>query len=329
MIALINRMTLQDIKQLVPLELADVNRFIRAEINFQHPLVANMTEHLLKGGGKQLRPLIVLLACKACDYQGPYQTHLAAMLEFFHTATLLHDDVIDESKLRRGQETANEIWGNKASVLVGDYLFTLHTKLLLEMDNLAILKLMTETANKIGHGEIKQLMNRHTYQVSVEEYFEIIEAKTSLLFAVSAAVASLITKQSQKTTKMFYQYGLHLGNAFQLIDDVLDYCSNPLAMGKNIGDDLADGKMTLPLIHAFKHASSAQKDIIKKSLVEGSLQYLPQVLEVIDTTGAIEFTKETANKEVLAAKEALQDLPDSIYKQALLKLADISVQREN
>jgi octaprenyl-diphosphate synthase len=322
-------MAIQDIRILVKDELAQVNALIHQQVAFQHPLIAQMTQHLLDGGGKQLRPLLLLLTSKAFDYQGKQHIDLAAMIEFFHTATLLHDDVIDESKLRRGKETAHEIWGNKASVLVGDYLFTLHTQLLLKTRNFDILDLMTRVANQIGFGEIKQLMNRHQADLSIQDYFDVIEAKTSLLFAASASIGAIIAGQDVNTAECLYQYGLHLGNAFQLIDDALDYCSDAQTIGKNIGDDLADGKATLPVLHALQHGTAVQQEMIRKSLQGGLRENLPDILTAIEETGAIAFTQHTAEKESKAAMTCLEILPDSIYKDSLIELAKFSVIRQH
>jgi len=322
-------MSIQHIRQLVNEELIVVNQFIRQQIMIEHPLVADMTKHLLEGGGKQLRPLIALLSCKAFDYSGDNHLSLASLIEFFHTATLLHDDVVDESTLRRGRKTANQIWGSKASVLVGDYLFTLYFRLLLSVGDLAVVQFMTDIANQIGYGEIKQLVNQYHYDISMAEYFEVIQAKTSLLFAASAKLAAMICQQPPEVCNHLYHYGLHLGNAFQLIDDALDYCSDSQTIGKNIGDDLADGKATLPILHALRMGTNEQKNMIQHSLKHGLRENLPQIIEAIQTTHAIEFTQQTALKEAEAAKKYLQILEPSVYKDALLELADYSISRDH
>jgi len=322
-------MSIHRIRKLVSEQLDDVNQTIQQHIIFEHPLIAEMTQHLLNGGGKQLRPLLALLICKAFNYQGKHHIALAAMIEFFHTATLLHDDVIDESKLRRGRETAHEIWGNKASVLIGDYLFTLHTRLLLEIGDLSVLGIMAKIANQIGYGEIKQLVNKNQYDLSVEDYFEIIEAKTSLLFAAATSLAARICGQTESICNKLHHFGLHLGNAFQLIDDALDYGSDSLTIGKNIGDDLADGKATLPLIFALKHGSEKQKQLIQTSLKHGLRDNLPLIIETLVDIGALEFTKQTAATQAEIAKTYLEDLPDSPYKEALLELTEYSIIREH
>lgn len=322
-----NQMTILHIKTLVSQDLDQVNSLIHELIQVKLPLITQMTEHLLLGGGKQLRPLIALLSCKALNYSGTHQINLAAMLEFFHTATLLHDDVIDESKLRRGRETAHEIWGNKASVLVGDYLFTLHTQLLVKIGHLKMIEVMNQIASQIGHGEIQQLLKRHQTDVSVAEYFDIIQAKTSLLFSAAASLAAILA--GDEYSDALYQYGLHLGNAFQITDDILDYSSDAKTIGKNIGDDLSDGKMTLPLIFALQKSNASQKKLIQETLNHGLLHNFQDILKIIQETEALAYSREIAEKEVRAAHEALQILPNSIYKDALSELATYSITRQH
>ena len=322
-------MAIHRLRTLVSEDFDAVNTLIIEKTHSQISLIDDLSNHIVQSGGKRLRPLIVLLASRACDYQGQHHIKLAAMIEFFHTATLLHDDVIDESTLRRGRETANEIWGSKASILVGDYLFTQYMQLMIDVGDLPIMRLLTNIAHQIGCGEIKQLANRHNPALTVEEYFDVIRSKTSLLFAASANIGGLISHASEETGKGLYAYGLHLGNAFQLIDDALDYCSDAQTLGKNIGDDLADGKATLPLIHVLKHGTATQQSRVKESLQQGTLQYLPEILDAIEATKAIAYTRDIAATEVDKAISALQILPDSVYKNALSELAQYAVQRDH
>lgn len=320
-------MTIQRVRALVSNDFDAVNTLIINKIQTETSLIDDLANHIVQSGGKRLRPLIVLLASRACNYEGRHHISLAAMVEFFHTATLLHDDVIDESTLRRGRETANEIWGSKASILVGDYLFTQYMQLMIDVGDLNIMQLLTDMANQIGCGELKQLSNRHNHALTVNEYFDVIRSKTSLLFAASASLGALISKSDDAVKKGLYDYGLHLGNAFQLIDDSLDYCSDAVTLGKNVGDDLADGKATLPLIHALRHGTPTQQLKIKESLLQGTLQYLPIVMEAIAETNAIEYTRGIAEGEVERAISALSALPDSIYKNALAEIAQYAVKR--
>lgn len=322
-------MTIQRVRALVNEEFEAVNQLILSKIQAQTGLIDELANHIVQSGGKRLRPLIVLLSSRACGYQGAHHISLAAMVEFFHTATLLHDDVIDESTLRRGRETANEIWGSKASILVGDYLFTQYMQLMIDVGDLKIMQMLTDMANQIGCGELKQLSNRHNHALTLSDYFDVIESKTSLLFAASASLGAFITKANETIEKSLYHYGLHLGNAFQLIDDSLDYCSDSKTLGKNVGDDLADGKATLPLIHALQHGTEAQQLKIKDSLARGTLEFLPEIMIAITETKAIEYTRSVAEIEVSKAIAALDALPDSVYKDALADIARYAIQRNH
>lgn len=320
-------MSIDSIRTLVSDDFDAVNALIINKIESQIGLIDDMSHHIIESGGKRLRPLLVLLASNACGYQGREHITLAAMVEFFHTATLLHDDVIDESTLRRGRQTANDIWGSKASILVGDYLFTQSIELIVDSGNPEVLKLFAKTALEISCGEVKQLSNRHNPTLTFDEYFDVIRAKTALLFAAAACIGPIISNASKEIQDSLYAYGLHLGNAFQLIDDALDYCSDAKTIGKNIGDDLADGKATLPLIHALQHGTELQKQQIIESLKKGSLDFLPDILVALEETKAIAYTKNIAAQEVDKALSSLVILPDSKYKEALINLAQFALQR--
>lgn len=315
------------LKSLVSNDFDAVNALIIANIQSQIDLIGDLSSHIVASGGKRLRPLLVLLASRACNYQGENHIPLAAMVEFFHTATLLHDDVVDESTLRRGKETANEIWGSKASILVGDFLFTQSVQLMVNVNNSAVLHLMANTSHQISCGEVKQLVNRHNPALSIEDYLDVIRSKTALLFAACAGIGAILADISKEVEQGLYTYGLHLGNAFQLIDDALDYCADAQTIGKNIGDDLADGKATLPLLHVLQCGTAAQQELIKQGLKQGGLKHLPQVLDAIKETNAIEYTKQFAAKEIDTAISALQVLQPSIYKDALIELAEFALQR--
>ena len=322
-------MDIHHLRALVSEDFEAVNALIIDKIQSQISLIDDLTNHIVKSGGKRLRPLLVLIASHACGYKGSDHIILATMIEFFHTATLLHDDVVDESTMRRGKETANEIWGSKASILVGDYLFTQYMQLMIEVGDLNIMRLLAGIAHQIGCGEIQQLANRHNAALTVEEYFDVIRAKTSLLFAASSSLGALISKADATIEQGLYNYGLHLGNAFQLIDDALDYCSDAETIGKNIGDDLADGKATLPLLHVLKHGTAAQQLTVRQSLEQGTLQYLPEILSAVEATKAIDYTRGIAATEVELAISALQILPMSTYKEALIELAQYAIKRDH
>ena len=322
-------MTIESIRAVVNEDFNAVNALIVNKIESQVGLIDDMSHHIVESGGKRLRPLLVLLASNACGYKGQNHIALAAMVEFFHTATLLHDDVVDESTLRRGRETANNIWGSKASILVGDYLFTQSIELAVDCGNPDIIKLFSNTALEISCGEVKQLANRHNPALTFDEYFDVIRAKTALLFAAAACIGPMLGNASKEAQNSLYAYGLHLGNAFQLIDDALDYCSDAKTIGKNIGDDLADGKATLPLIHALQHGSELQKQQIIESLKKGSLEFLPEILKALEDTKAIEYTKKIAAQEIDSALSYLMVLPDSKYKECLIQLAHFALQRSH
>lgn len=322
-------MAIHHLRSLVNDDFEAVNALIIDKIQSQISLIDDLANHIVRSGGKRLRPLIVLLASHACQYKGEHHISLAAMLEFFHTATLLHDDVVDESTLRRGKETANEIWGSKASILVGDYLFTQYMQLMIDVGDLNIMRLLTNISHQIGCGELKQLSNRHNPGLTMSDYFDIIRSKTSLLFAASSAMGAMVSHAGDATQQGLYDYGLHLGNAFQLIDDALDYCSDAKTIGKNIGDDLADGKITLPLIHVLAKGTPTQQACVKDSLQQGTLEHLPEILQAIAETEAIEYTRHIANTEADLAITALHALPNSAYKEALAELARYAVNRQH
>ncbi len=322
-------MSIHHSKALVSDDFEAMNRLIVEKIQAHDSLIDNLSNHIIQSGGKRLRPLLVLLASHACHYQGKDHILLAAMIEFFHTATLLHDDVVDESTLRRGKQTAHGIWGSKASILVGDYLFTLYMQLMISSGNLSIMNLLTDITNQIARGEIRQLSHRHNDNLTIEDYYSVIEAKTSLLFAASTAIGAMIAKVDDTIVQGLYAFGLHLGNAFQLIDDALDYCSDAKTIGKNIGDDLADGKATLPLLYALQHSTPEQQQHIRAGLTQGGLNHLPAILEAITDTNAIAYTKSMAKKEVEQAVTALEVLPPSKYKDALVDMAKYAIERDH
>ncbi len=320
-------MEIDHLHELVSEDLKAVNALMIEKIKSPVELMENAAKHALQSGGKRLRPLLVLLTSHACNNQGRDHIKLAAMIEFFHTATLLHDDVIDEATLRRGRETTNYLWGNKVSILVGDYLFTKYLQLMVDVGDIDIIELLVDIAPQMGNGEVQELSNRQNINLTMSEYFDTIRAKTSLLFAAAASIGAIISNADNTVEKSLYTYGLHLGNAFQLTDDALDYCSDAKTLGKNIGTDLADGKITLPLLYALKFGTENQQIKIKQSIELGTLDYLPEILDAMANTKAIEYTHDLAATEVDLAISALQVLPDSTYKNALEDLAKYVVHR--
>lgn len=322
-------MTVDRLRALVTKDFDAVNALIIDKIQSQVGLIDDLSHYIVESGGKRLRPLLVLLASNACNYKGQDHIALAAMVEFFHTATLLHDDVVDDSTLRRGRETANEIWGSKASILVGDYLFTQSVQLMVNAHNWAILDLMADASHQITMGEVKQLSNRHNYALSTEDYLEVIRSKTAILFAACAKIGAILGDADEAVQTGLYNYGLHLGNAFQLIDDALDYSTDAATLGKNIGDDLAEGMATMPLLHVLQNGTEEQQQLIRQTLKDGGLDNLPEILETIKTCNAIEYTKQFAAREIDSALSALKVLPDSVYKEALTALAQLALNRDN
>ncbi|MBA4697504.1 MAG: polyprenyl synthetase family protein [Legionella sp.] len=320
-------MTIAKLRSLVHADFEAVNALIIDKIKAQSGLADDLGQHIIQSGGKRLRPLLVLLASHAAGYKGVEHIKLAATVEFFHTATLLHDDVVDDSKLRRGHATANQIWGNTASILVGDCLFTQSFQLLVDVEHHAILRLFADTAYQISCGEVKQLANRHNVSLSIDDYLDVIRGKTALLFATSAAIGALLTNAPKEIEHGLYTYGLHLGNAFQIIDDALDYCSDAETLGKNIGDDLAEGKLTLPLLYILKEGSAAQKKLIETAILKGALDQAEDILVAIEETKAIDYTRRYAQQEVDKALVALKCLPDSTYKEGLIELAQFICER--
>jgi len=319
-------MTLEEIRALVRPDLASVDGVIRARLKSAVPLVDQIAEHIIAGGGKRLRPLLVVLAARACGASGAAHIEAAAFIEFIHTATLLHDDVVDGSSLRRGRHTANEVFGNQASVLVGDFVYSRAFQMMAALASQPVMEIMAEATNVIAEGEVLQLMNAHDPETTEQRYLEVIYRKTARLFEAGAEVAAVLAGSRPAVRRGLAQYGRHLGTAYQLVDDVLDYRSNPAERGKNLGDDLAEGKPTLPLIHALKHGSEAQRAAIREAISKGGLGQLEPVMAAIDSTGGLEYAARRAREEQDQALAALGALPDSSYKEGLAALARFAVE---
>lgn len=320
-------MSFESVKGLVAADLQEVDRVIRYRLASDVVLVNQVAEYIIGGGGKRLRPLVVVIAARACGYTGMRHAEAAAIIEFIHTATLLHDDVVDGSKLRRGRDTANSVWGNDASVLVGDYVYSRAFEMMVSLGNMRIMDVMASATNKIAEGEVLQLMNAHDPDTTEERYFEVIYRKTAKLFEAGTQVSAIVAGADAKLEAAMMAYGKHLGTAFQLIDDALDYRADRGQLGKNLGDDLAEGKPTLPLIYALKHGTETQRSTIRASIEAGDLAQLAVITDAIESTGGLAYTARLARQEAKLAIEALTDLPDSPYKQALRELADFSVDR--
>ncbi len=320
-------MQLNEIQALVAKDMDGVNASIRAQLHSDVVLIEQMGEYIVNSGGKRLRPVIAVLAARACGYQGDKHYLTAAIIEFIHTATLLHDDVVDSSELRRGKETANSIWGNEASVLVGDFIFSRAFEMMVQVGDMRVMDILSTTSNTIAEGEVLQLMNCNDPETSEDQYMQVIKCKTAKLFGAAAQIGALLAGKTMQEEQALDNYGKHLGTAFQLIDDVLDYRADSETMGKNVGDDLAEGKPTLPIIHALKNATADEAKQLAKIIENGDRDSLQFVTGIIQQTKALEYTESAAMQEAEKAKQSLGWLPDSEYKTALTSLADFSVSR--
>lgn len=315
--------------RLVDQDMQAVNTLIQQRLHSDVVLINQLSHYIIGSGGKRLRPLLALICARACDYQGSRHIDIATIVEFIHTATLLHDDVVDESELRRGKETANTVWGNQAAVLVGDFLYSRSFEMMVDVGDMRIMEILSNTTNVIAEGEVLQLLNCHDADTTEQSYMEVIHSKTAKLFEAACQLGAVLAKRPESEEQALAQYGMHLGTAFQLIDDVLDYTSNSDALGKNIGDDLTEGKPTLPLIIALKRSEAPIASILRHAIEEGGLEQVTTIVQAIKDTGAIEYTTEMARQESQHAIEAIAVLPDSDYKNALIQLAYFSVERSN
>ena len=310
-------------------DMAKVNETIHAQLNSDVTLINQLGFYIVSGGGKRVRPLLAIISAKALGYKGQGHTLSAAFIEFIHTATLLHDDVVDESDMRRGKATANSAFGNAASVLVGDYIYTRSFQMMTELGSMKILKLMSDAVNVIAEGEVQQLMNCNDPNVSEESYMQVIYSKTARLFEVATQVGAVLSEAPSEIETALKNYGRYLGTAFQLIDDVMDYTSTGKEMGKNVGDDLAEGKPTLPLIHAMQTSSPEQSQLIKQAIENANgMDHLQEILDIMKQTGSLDYARQRAYQEADKAIAELNCIPESDYKQALITLAHMSVNRK-
>jgi octaprenyl-diphosphate synthase len=318
---------LDEIRSLVRPDLTGVDAMIRSRLKSDVPLVDQVAEHIIAGGGKRLRPLICVLAGRATGIQSDKHIEAATFIEFIHTATLLHDDVVDGSSKRRGRATANNVFGNQASVLVGDFVYSRAFQMMASIGNQRVMEIMSDATNVIAEGEVLQLMNAHDPDTTEERYLEVIYRKTGRLFEAGAQVASVLAGATEAQQAGLGAYGKHLGTAYQLIDDVLDYRSDPATRGKNLGDDLAEGKPTLPLIHALRHGSDEQRALIRQAIEQGGLAQLGPIVSAIEGTGGLEYTANFAARETQLAIDSLAALPDTPYRSALAALARFTQDR--
>ena len=310
-------------------DMAAMDAVIARRLQSEVPLVAQVSQYIIAAGGKRLRPALVLLMCGALNHGGGQRFNLAAVVEFIHTATLLHDDVVDDSTLRRGRSTANEVFGNPASVLVGDFLYSRAFQMMVEVGDMRIMQTLAEATNVIAEGEVLQLMNMHDAALSEEGYLRVIRSKTAKLFEASARLAALLAQSSPAIEQCCAEYGQALGTAFQVIDDVLDYDGEVAEMGKNLGDDLREGKVTLPLIIAMQRASPAECAIIREAIETGGTEHMAKIVAIVQQTGALQATRDAAAAEARRALNALQNLPKNQYSNALEQLASQLLDRRS
>jgi octaprenyl-diphosphate synthase len=317
----------------VAADLKRVDEMIGRRLESDVPLVRQVAQYIVAAGGKRLRPALLLLASGALGHKGKSggdeRLTLAAVVEFIHTATLLHDDVVDESKLRRGHETANAAFGNAASVLVGDFLYSRAFQMMVEVDDMRVMRVLADATNTIAAGEVMQLMGSHDPQVDEARYLEVIRRKTAKLFEAAARLAAVLARSAPAVEAGLARYGAHVGTAFQVIDDVLDYSGDEATIGKSLGDDLAEGKPTLPLIHVMRSGAAADQAVVRQAIVAGGRDDFGAVLRAIRASGSLDYARSAAQREANAAIEALAPLPQSDFKRSLLELAAFSVVRQS
>ena len=306
-----------------------VDQLITESLESDVALVSQVSQYIVMSGGKRLRPLIVLLAARALGYQGTQHIRAAAIIEFIHTATLLHDDVVDSSSRRRGMDSANTVFGNQASVLVGDFLYSRSFQMMVDIGDMRVMQILADATNTIAAGEVMQLMNVHNPDATEDEYQQVIYRKTARLFEAGAQIASVLAGCDPAVEAAMVRYGQNLGTAFQLVDDALDFNASPEELGKNLGDDLAEGKATLPLIYAMQVGAENERALIRKAIVEGGLEQMDTIQAIINSTGALAYTERRAHEAADLAIAALADIPGSEHKQALISIAEFAVKRRS
>lgn len=318
-----------DVAALAADDMQAVDRLVAVSLKSDVALVSQVSEYIVLSGGKRLRPLIVLLAARALGYEGEQHVRAATIIEFIHTATLLHDDVVDSSDRRRGMDSANTVFGNQASVLVGDFLYSRSFQMMVDINDMRVMQILADATNTIAAGEVMQLMNIHDPDTSEDDYRQVIYRKTARLFEAGSQIAAVLAARESSDEAAMLEYGQNLGTAFQLVDDALDFNASAEELGKNLGDDLAEGKATLPLIHAMRVGSESERALIREAIVEGGLGKLDEIQAIIESTGALEYTARKAHEAADVAISALSDIPDSEYKQALISIAEFAVKRRS
>ncbi len=322
-------MKFEDIQQLIQDDVTKTDEVLVEHLSSDVALINQMSSYIVNAGGKRLRPLLLLLCARATDYQGTHHHLMAAVIELIHTATLLHDDIVDESELRRGKDTANEVWGNAASVLVGDFLYSRAFEMMIKPESMRIMTILSKATNEIAQGEVLQLLNCQNAALTEAEYYQVIERKTAVLFQAATQIGGILSEVDNAQEKALKDYGLYLGNAFQIIDDVLDYQSDAATMGKEVGDDLSEGKTTLPMIYALENTSGADKQLLEDAINNADNSKIQQVIAILQSVKAFEYTREQAQKSANLAKQSLSIIKDSEYKDALIALCNLSLQRKS
>ena len=321
-------MDLKNIQALADNDMSAVNELIFSQLQSDVALINQLGVYIVNAGGKRMRPMLTILAANALGYKGKDHLSIAAIIEFIHTATLLHDDVVDESNMRRGRETANAIFGNSASVLVGDFLYTRSFQMMVSLNNMRIMEILSNATNIVAEGEVLQLMNCNDPDTTEESYLEVIYCKTAKLFEAATRLAAVVSDQSPEIEAAMQNYGRHLGTAFQLVDDIMDYTADAKEMGKNVGDDLTEGKPTLPLLYAMRNGSPEQAKLIREAIETGNgMDNLSLILEAMKTTGSLTYTQKMAEKEADKAIQSLSVIEASKQKEALIALAHIAANR--
>lgn len=321
--------TFEDIQNLVQDDVNKTDQVLIRHLSSDVVLINQMSNYIINAGGKRLRPLLLLLCARATHYQGAHHHLMAAIIELIHTATLLHDDIVDESHSRRGKETANDVWGNAASVLVGDFLYSRAFEMMVKPNSMRIMTILSKATNEIAQGEVLQLLNCKNATVTEAEYYQVIERKTAVLFQAATQIAGVLSGVEEAQESAIKNYGLHLGNAFQIIDDVLDYQSDAQTLGKEVGDDLNEGKTTLPIIYALNNTTGKDKQLLEYAINNADNSKIGQILDILHTVKAFDYTRKQAQKSADLAKQSLNFLQNSKYKEALILLCDLSIQRKS
>jgi octaprenyl-diphosphate synthase len=318
-----------EIHALMKSDLVMTNEILVNRLDSNVDLISQMSQYIINSGGKRIRPLLLLLCARATNYKGDYHHSMAVVIELIHTATLLHDDVVDSSSTRRGQETANELWGNAPSVLVGDFLYSRAFEIMVEPNSMQIMKILSKATNQISEGEVLQLLNIKNDKVSQTEYFEVIERKTACLFKAACQIAGILSESNQNIINALGSFGMHLGNAFQIIDDTLDYESDSLVIGKEIGDDLSEGKVTLPMIYALENTKGSEKETLSHAIKNADSSNIDNIVDILLSVNAFEYSRKIAKNESTKALKSLEVIPSSEYRSALQLLCELSLDRHS